>query len=166
MTLYLLCLLIGGALVLFSLLGGHDHDFHLGHPDSGDVASWFSLRALVFFLAFFGLAGVVFGWLGLSGAGQFGFALVAGLVVGFFAAWLNRLARGSETGTEAARLIGRTGRVLLPTSPTQTGKVELTVTGQSCVYLAQSPDELGVGEPIIVIAESGGQLQVRRWEGR
>ncbi len=164
--LYVLCLLVGGVLVLVSLLGGHDHDFTAGHPEAGDVAGWLSLRALVFFLTFFGLAGVVAGPLGLTGGMRFGFALVAGLAVGLFAAWLNRVARGSEANTEAGRLVGRTGRVLLPITPPRAGKVELTVTGQSSVFLATSPEGLGVGEQVIVIAERGGELQVRRWEGR
>ncbi|WP_034385352.1 NfeD family protein [Deinococcus sp. YIM 77859] len=165
MDLYLLCLLVGGGLLALSLLGGHDVD--VGHPEAGDLASWFSLRALVSFAAFFGLAGVVGGLMGLAGPGRLTLALVTGLAVGGFTAFALRLARTrGEVSGAAGRLVGRTGKVLVPPAPSRPGKVALTVAGQIEHVLARSDDALRTGDAVIVIGVQGGVLDVKAWDGR
>ena len=163
---YFICLLVGGVLLLLSLLSGHDHDFGGSHADAGEVASWLSVRAFVAFAAFFGLGGVVAAALGYSGIGQLAYALAAGVPVGLFAAWLTRTARlRGEVHTGADRIAGRVGTVRVRPDGTRPGKVEVVIAGQSSQYLATSDDDLKVGEQVIVIGTERGVLQVRRWDG-
>ncbi|GMA16096.1 hypothetical protein E5F05_08910 [Deinococcus metallilatus] len=178
MDIYLLCLLVGGGLLVLSLLGGHHGELGLGghgldhaadtdHPDTGDLASWLSLRSLVSFAAFFGLAGVVGGAAGLSGLGRLVVALVTGLAVGGFTAFAFRLARSrGEVSAAAGRLAGRTGKVLVPPAPDRPGKVALTVAGQIEHLLARSDDPLHAGDAVIVIGVEAGVLDVKAWNGR
>ncbi|MFC4455647.1 hypothetical protein [Deinococcus sonorensis] len=169
LTLYTLCAVVGGALLLISLLGGHDHDLGLNtdHLEAGDIASWLSLRALVSFAAFFGLGGLLAIWLRLSGPGQLLFALVAGLSVGGFTAWAFRLARlRGETATRVGSLTGRTGRVLVSPRGAAPGKALLTVAGQREEWLVQSADPLSPGDRVLVIAQERGVLDVRLWDGQ
>ena len=169
--LYLFFFIVGGGLLAFSVLGGHDHDFNTdadaGGPDHGmgDIASYFSLRALVSFAAFFGLGGLAAQGLGLGGLAQFGFALICGLLVGAFAAVSLRLAstRG-ETDTHAAALEGRTGKVMVAPAAGRPGKVALMIAGQTEQLLARSDDLLRPGDAIIVIGQTQGLLDVRLWE--
>jgi len=167
MDLYLLCLIVGGGLLAASLLGGHDHSLGGEHPGAGDLASWFSLRALVSFAAFFGLAGVLAGLFGLGGAGRLVVALVTGLAVGGFTAFAFRLARSrGEVSGAAGRLAGRTGRVLVPPTPGRPGKVAVTVAGQIEHALARSDDPLRAGDPVIVIGAQAGVLDIKAWNER
>ncbi|EYB68013.1 hypothetical protein DEIPH_ctg029orf0015 [Deinococcus phoenicis] len=172
MDIYLLCLIVGGGLLALSLLGGHHgdlgaHPADAEHPGTGELASWFSLRALVSFAAFFGLAGVVGSAAGLSGPGRLVVALVTGLVVGALTAFAFRLARSrGEVSGAAARLAGRTGQVLVPPGPGRPGKVALTVAGQIEHLLARSDDALHAGDTVIVIGTDAGVLDVKAWDGR
>ncbi|AWN23065.1 hypothetical protein DKM44_07345 [Deinococcus irradiatisoli] len=174
--LYLFCLIVGGGLLALSVVGGHDHgvgsDVDPGHPEAGadhaagNLAGYFSLRALVSFAAFFGLGGLAARGLGLGGAAQLAFALVCGLLVGAFAAVSLRLARThGETETRAAKMEGRTGKVLVAPGVGRPGKIELTVEGQLEQRLARSDDALRPGDQVIVIGVEGGLLDVRAWEG-
>ncbi|KEF33431.1 hypothetical protein RDMS_13085 [Deinococcus sp. RL] len=168
MDFYLLSLMVGGGLLLLSLVGGHDADAPGGeHPETGDLASWFSLRSVVSFAAFFGLAGTVAGLLGLGGAGRLVMALVTGLAVGAFTSFAFRLARTrGEVSSGAGRLTGRTGKVLVPPAPGRPGKVAVTVAGQIEHALARSADPLRAGDSIIVLGVRGGVLDVGAWDGR
>lgn len=172
MDVYLLCLIVGGGLLALSLLGGHDaalggHDPDIGHPEAGDLASWFSLRALVSCAAFFGLAGVLGGLAGITGTGRLVMALVTGLAVGGFTAVALRLARTrGEVSSGTGRLVGRTGKVLVPPAPGRPGKVALTLAGQIEHALARSDDGLRPGDAVIVIGDRGGVLDVKAWDGR
>ncbi|MEF2279743.1 hypothetical protein V3W47_15715 [Deinococcus sp. YIM 134068] len=167
MDIYLVCLIVGGGLLAVSLFGGH-HGDAAGHDgDLHDVASWFSLRALVSFAAFFGLAGVLAGLLGLGGAGRLVVALVTGLGVGAFTALAFSVARTrGEVSGGAGRLAGRTGKVIVPPAPARPGKVAVTVAGQIEHALAHSDDALRPGDAVIVIGTRGGVLDVKAWDGR
>ncbi|TSA87235.1 hypothetical protein FNU79_04950 [Deinococcus detaillensis] len=172
--LYLFCLIVGGGLLAFSVIGGHDHDFSGGggadadagaEHGLGEVASYFSLRAIISFVAFFGLGGLAARGLGLGGLTQLGFALICGLLVGAFAAVALRLARTrGETDTHASKLEGRVGKVLVAPALGRLGKVEVTVAGQTEQMLARSDDPLLPGASVIVIGIAGGVLDVRAWE--
>lgn len=167
MDLYLLCLIVGGGVLAVSLLGGHHGDLAGHDADLHDLASWFSLRALVSFVAFFGLAGVVAGLFGLGGGGRLAVALVTGLAVGALTSLAFRLARSrGEVSGGIGRLAGRTGRVLVPPAPGRPGKVAVTVAGQIEHALARSDDALSPGEAVLVIGARGGVLEVRAWDGR
>ena len=188
MTLFTVCALVGGGLMLLSLLGGHDtvpHGSELHSPELhspelhgpaepalhpshlGALAAWFSLRSLISFAAFFGLGGLLASWLGLTPGLQLVFALLAGLAVGGFTAFAFRLARvRGELAGHTASLVGRTGQVLVPPHGLTPGKVMLTAAGQSEQLLAQSSDPLSAGDRVLVIAEAGGLLDVKRWDGQ
>ena len=192
MTLFLVCALVGGGLLLLSLLGGHDlagHDAafhatdvagdhlgagadhvagHLGQVGHlGQAASWLSLRSLISFAAFFGLGGLLASWLDLAAQLQLIFALLAGLAVGGFTAFVFRLARlRGELAGHTGSLVGRTGQVLVSPRAGSPGKVLLTAAGQSEQLLARSSDPLTPGDRVLVIAENGGLLDVRRWDGQ
>jgi hypothetical protein len=176
LDLYLICLIVGGGLLALSLLGGHDGDLGGHSPEAehggGHLAPWFSLRALVSFTAFFGLAGVVGGLLGLGGTARLVMALVTGLAVGGFTAFAFGVVRArGEVGARAGRLSGRTGQVLVPPAagqlgqPERLGKVALTVGGQLEQRPARSADVLRPGDPVLVIAEERGVLEVKFWDG-
>jgi membrane protein implicated in regulation of membrane protease activity len=170
MDVYLVALIVGGGLFALSLLGGHDggleHGLDAGHGGLGDLASWFSLRALVSFVAFFGLGGVVARLTGLGGAGQLAVALVTGLAVGGFTAFALRLARTrGELSSQVGRLAGRTGKVIVAPAPGRIGKVALTVAGQVVQAAARSNDALRAGDTVIVLGEEGGIVEVGAWDG-
>lgn len=183
-TLFTICALVGGGLLVLSLLGTHDgvpHDglsgaaFHAGHGgDGGDHPGWglhgwfwLSLRSLISFAAFFGLGGLLASWLGLRPALQLGSALLAGLAVGGFTAFIFRLARlRGELAGRTASLVGRTARVLVSPRGSIPGKVVLKAAGQSEQLLACSSDPLAPGDQVLVIAEAGGLLDVKRWDGQ
>ncbi|GHG00310.1 hypothetical protein GCM10017783_10550 [Deinococcus piscis] len=169
MDFYLLALIVGGGLVLLSLLGGHDTD--AGdlptdpHAEAGDLASWFSMRALVSFAAFFGLAGVLGGWLGLSSTAQLLTALVTGLLAGAITAYTFRLARRhGNVSFEAATLVGRVGQVTVPLAPGRPGRVLLEVGAGTEQMTARSDIPLGAGQHVIVTAQDGGVLEVQPWD--
>lgn len=154
---------MGGVLFGLSLLGGGDHDVSghdLGgpdgadHPGAGDIASWFSLRAFVSFAAFSGLGGVAGGLIGASITVQFSMALVCGLAVGGFTAYLFRLARTrGEVSGGTGKLAGRTGEVLVSPAPRRPGRVAVTISGQVTQLAAHSDDALRPGDPVIVIGQ-------------
>ncbi|WP_261663900.1 NfeD family protein [Deinococcus sp. Marseille-Q6407] len=187
MDFYLLALIIGGGLLLLSLLGGHGSDLDLdldpgagadlspdlsapphgaaGDPSSGNLASWFSMRALVSFLAFFGLAGVLGRLLGLSGTVQLLTALVTGLLAGAATASAFRLARRhGNVSFEAATLVGRVGTVVVPLHPGRLGRVALELGAQQEQLAARSEVALTAGQQVIVTAEDAGVLEVQPWD--
>lgn len=177
MDFYLLALIVGGGLLLLSLLGGHDTDLgdaghfpadaHADvapHTEAGDLASWFSMRALVSFVAMFGLAGVVGRLLGLTGTGLLLTALIGGLLAGCITAYIFRLAREKGNLTfEATTLVGRVGTVIIPIAPGKLGRVLLEVGAQSEQFAARSDAALDAGQTVIVTSHDGGILEVQAW---
>lgn len=188
MDFYLLALIVGGGLTLLSLLGGHDTDLsgageagnfsadahaealdmtHADtppHTETGDLASWFSMRAVVSFIAMFGLAGVLGRLLGLAGTGLLLTALVSGLLAGFITTYLFRLAREKGNLTfEAATLVGRVGTVIIPSAPNKLGRVLLEVGAQSEQFTARSEVALEAGQTVIVTSHEQGILEVQPW---
>lgn len=171
LPIYLFALVLGGILLLGSLVGGHDsggdtaagdfdgdldadadvHDVD-GPPDTGHhgdlagVATLFlSLRFWTFFSTFFGLTGVTLRGLGLlpSGTATLGLALATGGVCGLAAAWTFRHLGTEEVGGVAgvADFVGKTGRVLVPISSDGVGKVRLGIGGTTVDVLAFTRDE-------------------------
>jgi membrane protein implicated in regulation of membrane protease activity len=130
---YLASLLLGGSLVLGSLvMGGDDGDMH--HDISAE--SWLPIASLRFWtllLFVFGLTGTLLSltepestltpW--LSG----GTALVGASLA---TAALKRLARREvSSGVTTRDFVGASGRVLLPIEPGRPGKVRVSLKGQS-----------------------------------
>ena len=58
-SLYLFALIVGGALLLFSLLGGSDQGDDLGHDGAHSSVQWLSIRTATYFLFVFGGVGAI-----------------------------------------------------------------------------------------------------------
>jgi hypothetical protein len=184
LSVYLGCLIFGGALVAASALGGSDHDggghggagdghgaagdHHVsgpdghptdkGHPATGLVAL-LNLRFWSFALAFFGLTGLA---LSLVGAGVIVTPLIAGGVgagAGYGSArLLGALAKRSVGAIEGVGAhIGREGKLLLPVQKGQRGKVRFLVGGISNDLPAETEGDaaLPIGSAVLVVGFRG-----------
>lgn len=187
--LYLFAFGLGGVLLLGSILigdkdtGGDGGDGgtqaeHFDHgvgEDHGAVAGLFtaflSLRFWMFFLAFFGLTGLVLDGLDLVDSPTF--ALVAALAMGFLTGQgtvaVFRSLSHSETSTaaSAADYIGRSGRVMVGFGAGDLGKVRLTLKGTTVDVLATTEEERGFasGDEALVIAMNDTTAVVARAPG-
>ena len=165
--LYLFAFGLGGVLLLGSIVLGDKDTDAAGQGDAGDADSqaqhfdhgvgeahgalaglftaFLSLRFWMFFLAFFGLTGLVLDGLDLVDGPLV--ALVAavfmGLVTGQATVAVFRRLAHSETSTAATAsdYIGRTGRVLVGFGPGALGKVRLVLKGTTVDVLATTDDE-------------------------
>ena len=211
LTVYLVCLLIGGTLVAGSaLFGGHGHDgdhgeldhsdhFESGHhdglehdelaPASGSFSSavvhaetahvgmqdiggdhlwlpFLSMRFWTFFLAFFGLTGVVLTGLALwtSQAAILPASVVMGLISGYgVAAVMNHLRRTTtDSSIQEQDYLGASARVLLPIAQGQPGKVRLQIRDQTVDLIAETedPTPLALRQEVLVYAIENGILKV------
>jgi len=179
--LYLISLVIGGGLLGVSIvLGGHDapHDVHVGEAlaPAGQEAPlggaesylyWLvSLRFWTFFVAFFGLTGLVFDGLGLVSS-QIATAVIAtmmGGVAGGGAMFVLRKLTREETNSAVSTqdYVGRTGRVLVGFAAGGVGKVRLEVKGSSIDLLAMPEDDRNYSpnDEVIVVEMSGLHAKV------
>ncbi|MCC7075798.1 MAG: hypothetical protein IT198_01605 [Acidimicrobiia bacterium] len=181
---YVVCAVVGWGLVAFQLIAGHGgHDAHLGgdlHGDAGHdvghdvghdaeaggpvshILQFLRFSSLVFFLAFFGTAGLVFGLLDASP----GVGLVAAVIVGLAVAVLNsaayRFMRRGESSSELldSDLVGRRAKVVVPVSGSRPGRVMVDVAGRP-MRLPARPHPVGdrvfdVGADVLVVSFEGG----------
>lgn len=161
------------------ILGGHTeaHDGELHAPDGGGDAeggvegfliAFFSMRFWTFFLAFFGLTGVV-----LDGFGLVGSSIVAGVLsvgmgiaAGSAAVYVVRRVRGDDSNSAVTSqdYVGKTGRVLVGFGPGQTGKIRLEVRGSTIDLLAVPLEERSFTpkEEIIVVEMDGPRAKVAK----
>jgi len=179
---YVGSLLFGGVLIAASFFGaGHDADVHAGGDGghgSGDghdqsqasaILSLFGLRFWSFGAAFFGLTGVVLQVLGgpalavaaplISG----GVGVAAGLGASVTFRALSRDTVGQLRG--AAAMIGREGRLLLPVTRGQQGKVRVAVPGSGDVDMIAESDDAGVlpvGTVVLIVEFRGNVAVVER----
>ncbi|MDQ3030977.1 MAG: YqiJ family protein [Myxococcota bacterium] len=188
--LYLFALVLGGVLLGASMLlgggqgeaGAHvDADADAGngdmaHADGHDAPGGFesflvaflSMRFWTFFLAFFGLTGVVLDGFGLVPSTILAALLSVGmgLCTGLGAVWLMRRVRAddSNSAVTSADYIGKTGRVMVAFGPGQTGKVRMDVRGSTIDLLAIPIDEttFTLKEEVIVIEMEGTRAKVAR----
>jgi len=206
-TLYVICLVVGGGLLVIStVLGGHadsdvdvsldthaDFDFHpevdapagdvhLDSPADADLhvehveaqheagglslASWFSIRFVVYFTATFGLVGTVLSYTtGMSTWAVLGIALAAGIVVGQAAHQVLRyIQRTSGDSTATVRdFLNRPARVTLALASGQRGEVALQVRGRERFVPAlprRSDDRFSAGDSVVVVAYANGTAEV------
>jgi membrane protein implicated in regulation of membrane protease activity len=190
--LYLFAFGLGGVLLLGSIFIG-DKDTGGGGGDSGDAGTsaqhfdhgvgeghgaiaglftaFFSLRFWMFFLAFFGLTGLVLDGLDLVDSPTF--ALVAALGMGLLtgqgtvAVFRNLSHSETSTAASAADYIGRSGRVLVGFAAGDLGKIRLTLKGTTVDVLATTEEERGFasGEEALVIAMNDTTAVVARSPG-
>lgn len=190
--LYVFSLVLGGVLLGASmLLGGGDghgegHGGGDGHGDHGTegasiadghdapggfesfMVAFLSMRFWTFFLAFFGLTGVVLDGLGLVSSSIVAAVLsvAMGLGIGFGALWVMRRVRADESNSAAtvADYVGKTGRVMVGFGPGQTGKVRVDVRGSTMDLLATPIDgaTFELKEEVIVVEMEGTRAKVAR----
>jgi membrane protein implicated in regulation of membrane protease activity len=170
---YLFAFALGGLLLLASIFlgdkdGGHDtgHDTdadagpasgpsnpgslaHDGAGDHGGVAGVFtaflSLRFWMFFLAFFGLTGLVLDGLDIVPNSDLALVLAVamGILTGEVTVHVFRRLAHSETSTAAGThdYVGKSGRVLIGFGPGAVGKLRLTLKGTTVDVLASTDEE-------------------------
>ena len=163
--LYLFAAAAGVPLVLWFLFGGGED----GGSDGGIAGVMFRrlpLNTIAFATAAFGLSGLVLTAAGTGGGTTFGAAVIAAAVAGALNAALFGYLRRSESTTEVtdAQLAGKIGRVVLPVTGERRGRIALSVAGQqiqlSALALPDAPDELAVGDPVLVVDVHNGIARV------
>ena len=160
-SIYLAGFLFGGVLVMASAFGGHDHATHEGGlddhgPPKTPSLALFSLRFWSFALGFFGLSGLALGLVTGLGPPLVGvIAGIGGLGAGFTASRVMRGLAGQTVGTllPGGTLVGREGKLLLPVSPGQRGKLRVLISGTSTdiVVETESTSPLPAGSTVLIV---------------
>jgi len=157
--------------------GGLDKDIALdkdvgGAGDAfGFLTTFLSLRFWTFFLAFFGLTGLVLDLFGLVGSWiALVLALAMGLGTGAGAMAILRALAGETSGSvvESRDYVGKTARVVVPFRGINVGKVRVDVKGTSIDLLASGVDEDAYGkrEEVLIVEMEGSRARVARVDGR
>ncbi|MBP6716593.1 MAG: hypothetical protein KA154_07025 [Gemmatimonadaceae bacterium] len=161
-SLYWICLLLGGGVVLLQLIAsvvGLDHDAPhdvLGHGAASEGLHLFSIRALAAAVAFFGVGGLAAQSLGAPAL----LTPVAGAVAGVAAAAaVATLMRGmrrleSDQSFRLATAVGQSGDVYLsiPAHRGGTGKVHITLQERLMELDAVTTEEfIDTGARVLVI---------------
>ncbi|MEK6674429.1 MAG: hypothetical protein AABZ47_02105 [Planctomycetota bacterium] len=185
-TIYWVCLIVGGGLLLISAFaGGHGHgdigtDFHphtdfgstdaahahVDHAHPGSLAGWFSIRFLIFFMAVFGLVGVSLTHLAnVSSSVVLLSSTVSGFLVGQgvhqLLRKLNRTSGDSTTQTQD--YINKIGRVTIRIEPPRKGEVAILVgRGERFIpAISKRTDRsFKVGDQVAVTAYTAGIAEV------
>lgn len=185
MAVYLFSLIVGGGLLLLSVLGGDGGELEVdgaldldGLGDAGDVGSAadatdasaaskiFSLRSLIYAMFGFGGTGAVLSGLGMTGPATLVGAVVTGLLSGAMVSavfgYLRRTDSGAKVGDEA--LEGLAGHVVLPIDADRPGAV-VVVRGDRRLRLRALPHRTVEGDPsswerVLVIEVENGVARV------
>lgn len=188
-TLYIVCLIVGGGLLVVSTVFGGDADAGVdvdvdldldldvdAEPSvafAGDnvahglpLASWFSIQFVIYFAAVFGLVGTVLTFLtGLGNSGVLITATAAGIVVGQAVHQLLRwLKRTSSDGAVTTRdYLKKFARVTIAIEPPQRGEIAVAVRGRERFVSAvtqRKDDRFKVGEQVVIVAYDSGTAEV------
>jgi hypothetical protein len=126
LSLYLFAVLLGGGLLLFSLLGG-DSDADVDAFDSGNPMQYLSLRTLTYFLFVFGGVGAALTWSWPRAASLLvlPIATAAGVLVAALASATFGYIRRTDSGDRDSEqtFVGLTGRVSVAMGEGGLGKV-------------------------------------------
>lgn len=171
LTAYLICLIFGGGILLFTIFAGGgdvdvdvDGDLSLDGPDADlnldvvnaanlpvksnkkGVKPWrpiLEMRFWTFAVAFFGLAGVVFHFIAVTFWTEVIGAVGFGLVSGCFGSYFIHAMSVRQLNSMATPedYLGMTAKVLLPISNQEKGKVRLIVKGQAIDMEANTNDQ-------------------------
>ena len=141
-TLYWICLIVGGGLLIISSIAGGDADVDVdldidvdmdvdaGHAHAGSLTTWLSMQFLVFFMAMFGVVGVTMTHLSdYTGGVTLACAAVVGLLVGQGAHQLLRKLRktSGDSTPKRADYVNKIARVTISVSAKGKGEVALRV---------------------------------------
>lgn len=164
-TLFLTCLIIGGGLLLVSLLFS-DAEVDLDTDTDGidsQALKVLSLRTMTYFLFGFGAIGFL---LRDVGAMALLFGIVGGFVCTAVAEKVFRYLKRTESGAmpDDRSLVGCAGVMTQPFGPSGTGKATIQVGGRTHEMVVR-PDETSAGDPatwkqIVVVEVAGGTLRV------
>jgi len=199
---YVICLIIGGGLLVVSLLFGGDSDAGVdadgaagvdvdgdldvdvsadagpdldasGPVDAGhaahdglSLASWLSVRFLIYFAATFGLVGTVLTYTTDSRPlVVLLVALGAGLVVGQAVQQTVRYVQrtSGDSAPSSRHYVNRTGRVTVAIRPGRPGEVACDVRGGERflpAFARRAEDTFAVGEIVGVVAYTNGTAEV------
>lgn len=178
---YLFAAVLGGGLLVFSLLGGQDgggaddlggHDAPGGHHGAGEmIMGFFRPRNLIFFLATFGATGSVLTWLGGFAPLTLAFAIAMGLGAMTLShalfAWLNRTDSAAAV-LDDADLEGLQGRVVLTLAPGERGRVVCIVGGREQHVIARlasnTAGTLEAGRDVVIVGMKGGVAEVEPFD--
>lgn len=182
--LYIFGLVVGGVVLGASLAFGGGDDGgaddaadgadELGEASLGGVdvflGSFRSLRFWTFFLAFFGLAGVVLEGFGLVGSRYVTLALALGVgsFAGFGATEVMRRLAADDSGQVATSrdYIGKSARVVVPVRAGGVGKVRIQLKGTTIDLLAEAIDgEFDAREEALIIEMDGATARIARVDG-
>ena len=184
LTLYLVCLVLGGVLIAVSIFGAGDADVGVDVDVAGDAdldvdvegdldaeggeglaaaVRFLSMRNLVFFLAFFGLTGTLLTLL----QGNHLATLITSLALGVVAAWaVHRLMgylRDTQSGAlaSASSLAGAEARVVVGVNSKRPGKVDVVIGDRTYQFLARihegaKVDHVEVGDTVLVVRIQDG----------
>ncbi len=171
---YLLATILGGTLLVASLLTGHhgaSHELDHGHAhESGDqenaiAALVFSVRFWTYLLAIGGLTGLLLRLIAKTGEPWCALlALSVGSASGLFAQRiLSVLGKQSGGVVESSELALRLGKMLLPASPGVSSRVRLTVNNQIVDLIAVTEDpQIAAREEVLVLEVKDGVAHVTR----
>lgn len=155
LPLYLFALIVGGGLLVFSLVAGPgeaedlevdadadaDADGELEGDDWIGLQSFLSIRTVLYLMAGFGATGTLIDLLTDAGAGvSFLWAAMTGLVAATLATAVYAWVRGSDSGevpTDTDYLVGVTAKVILPVVQGHRGKVLALHDGREVELLAR-----------------------------
>jgi membrane protein implicated in regulation of membrane protease activity len=183
---YWLAALVGWPFVLFFLVSGGDveadfdldTDFDLdadadidgvgsGEGALSAILSFLSFRAVAFFAAFFGLAGLLLTWIDTGTV----LALVLSIGIGLFAFWLNGMllrylkSSSSDSSIRDQHVAGSPAVVTIPIRPGHRGRVAVEARGHRLVYTAapySSSDDgtYEVGTAVVIVEIEGGTAMI------
>lgn len=187
-TIYLASLIVGGIFILLSIFGGDtdtdmdmdadfdiDADFDMDGEFDMDadigagpgLVDLFSVRTLFLFATFFGLTGTLLGLVDTPEITTAITAVAMGLVIGMGGNYLIKKVAyqhiSSNVTTEDMK--GRTGKVLIPFSGSERGKISLIVKGNEVRLLARSLDETSAetfspGDEVVIVRTENGIIEV------
>lgn len=150
-SLYLFALIVGGALLLFSLLGGSDQGDDLGHDGAHSSVQWLSIRTATYFLFVFGGVGAILTrtWPPAMMPVILAVSAVAGLGIGAAVsaafAYLRRTDSGHRDSDDS--FIGLSAQVTVPIGVGRLGKVLVGRGNRTFELLAQPYDRTAGSSP-------------------
>jgi membrane protein implicated in regulation of membrane protease activity len=181
LTLYLVCLVLGGLLIAVSIFGGGDADVDVDVAADADVdveadvdaedggegltaaARFLSLRNLVFFMAFFGLTGTLLSVLGAQHLATLLTSLVLGVVAAYAVQRLMDYLRSSQSGAlpGASALAGAEARVVVGLAGRRPGKIDVVSGDRTYQFVARmhegaGVDHVEVGDVVVVVRIQDG----------
>lgn len=174
---YIVCLVIGGVLVLLGAFTGHadhsfgDHDGDFSTDHDGDVDhadTWipfFSLRFWTYFLAGFGLTGLLLEKVAnVTSPTSTIIAASTGFIAGLAVSYVLRLAMKSEadSSTKTHDLLGSTGKVVVAIRPGLPGKIRCQIKGEWVEMLAlpEQGQTIEADEEVVVLTVENDRAHV------